>query len=202
MEERCVLGGVLLRLVDTAGLRDTADPVERLGVARSRAALDEAELALVLLDGSRRLTGEDRTLLTLSAKCPHRLVLVSKSDLPTVLKLPEGLEAIAVSSVTGQGLETLENAVRALFAGPNPRRGELLTNPRQGELLTNARQEEAIRRAADSLKEASASLERGLSPDLVLSDAEIALSALNEITGQSVTEDVTRRIFQRFCVGK
>ncbi len=193
VEERCVLGGVLLRLVDTAGLRDTADPVERLGVARSRAALDEAELALVLLDGSEELTEEDRTLLALSERCPHRLVLVSKSDLPTVLTLPEGLEAITVSSVTGQGLETLEDAVRTLFADHTPR---------QGELLTNARQAEAIRRAADSLAGANQALEMGLPPDAVLSDAEAALSALNEVTGQSVTEDVTRRIFQRFCVGK
>ncbi|MCD8382535.1 MAG: tRNA uridine-5-carboxymethylaminomethyl(34) synthesis GTPase MnmE [Clostridiales bacterium] len=193
VEERCVLGGVLLRLVDTAGLRETADPVERLGVARSRAALEEAELALVLLDGSEALTDEDRTLLALSERCPHRLVLVSKSDLPTVLTLPDGLDAITVSSVTGEGLETLEKAVRALFAKQTPQ---------QGELLTNARQAEAIRRAADSLAGAAQALEAGLPPDAVLSDAEAALSALNEVTGQSVTEDVTRRIFQRFCVGK
>ena len=193
VEERCVLGGVLLRLIDTAGLRSTGDLVERLGVERSRAALAQAELALVLLDGSQPLTEEDEQILALAAQCPHRLVLVSKSDLPTMLELPQGVEAITISAKTGQGLETLEETVRGLFAQ---------SLPRQGEMLTNARQAETIGRAAACLEGAAQALEAGMPPDAVLSDVEGALAALDEVTGRSVTEAVTGRIFQRFCVGK
>lgn len=193
VEERCVLGGVLLRLIDTAGLRETGDLVERLGVERSRKALEQAELALVLLDGSERLTLEDQEILALAAQCPHRLVLVSKSDLPAVLELPEEMEAVTISAKTGQGLERLEETVRSLFAQGLPR---------QGEMLTNARQAETIGRAASCLNGAAQALEAGMPPDAVLSDVEGALAALNEVTGQSVTEAVTSRIFQRFCVGK
>ena len=193
VEERCVLGGVLLRLIDTAGLRETGDLVERMGVERSRAALAQAELALVLLDGSQPLTEEDEQILALAAECPHRLVLASKSDLPTVLKLPQGVEAITISAKTGQGLEALEETIRGLFAR---------NMPRQGEMLTNARQAEAIGRAAAGLEGAAQALEAGMPPDAVLSDVEGALAALDEVTGRSVTEAVTGRIFERFCVGK
>lgn len=193
VEERCVLGGVLLRLIDTAGLRETGDLVERMGVERSRAALAQAELALVLLDGSQPLTEEDEQILALAAECPHRLVLVSKSDLPMVLKLPDGVGAITISAKTGQGLEALEETIRGLFAR---------NMPRQGEMLTNARQAEAIGRAAAGLEGAAQALEAGMPPDAVLSDVEGALAALDEVTGRSVTEAVTGRIFQRFCVGK
>lgn len=193
VEERCVLGGVLLRLIDTAGLRETGDLVERLGVERSQAALAQAELALVLLDGNQPLTREDEDILRRAGACPHRLVLVSKSDLPTVLDLPQELETITVSAKTGQGLGQLEARVRALFAQDLPQ---------QGEMLTNARQAEAIGRSADCLEGASQALEMGMPADAVLSDVEGALAALNEVTGHSVTEAVTSRIFERFCVGK
>lgn len=193
VEERCVLGGVLLRLMDTAGLRETEDVVERLGVERSRAALARAELALVLLDGSEALTPEDGEILRLAGQCPHRIVLVSKSDLPQVLRLPEGIEAVTVSSVTGQGLEVLEEEIRRRFAA---------APATAGELITNARQAETVGRAAESLQAASEALAEGLAPDAVLSDVEGALAALGQVTGRSVTEEVTARIFQRFCVGK
>lgn len=193
VEERCVMGGVLLRLIDTAGLRETQDLVERLGVERSREALAQAELALVLLDGSQALTEEDQVILEQASQCPHHLTLISKSDLPNVIELPQGLETITISALTGQGLDELEETIRQRF-GQRP--------TRQGEMLTNARQAEAVGRAARCLEEAAGALEAGLSPDAVLSDVEGALAALNEVTGQSVTEEVTRRIFQRFCVGK
>ena len=193
VEERCVLGGVLLRLTDTAGLRDTSDVVERMGVERSRRALERSELALVLLDGSEPLTAEDEEILALSQRCPRRLVVVSKSDLPTVLKLPAGVEAVSVSSATGEGLERLEAEIARLFAQQEPPRGQL---------LTNARQAEAVGRAADCLRGAAQALEEGLFADAVLTDVENALSALHELTGESVSEQVTQQIFRRFCVGK
>ena len=118
---------------------------------------------------------------------------MNKSDLPTVVTLPEDVEFLTVSAKTGEGLDGLEAAIRSRFAQ---------SLPRQGEMLTNARQAEAIGRAAESLSGAAEALAMGLTADAVLSDVEAALAALGEVTGRSVTEDVTRRIFERFCVGK
>ena len=205
VEERCTLGGVLLRLVDTAGLRDTADPVEQLGVERSRAALEEAELALVLIDGSappdpaRRAAEEDLWREAL-AKCPQVLLVRTKGDLPQAgaapFLLPSGAAApqVEVSARTGAGLEALGAAVASLFPAGTP--GEA------GAMLTNARQAEAARRALDALREAEEALRAGITPDAVLTGVEDALEALGELSGRCIREDVVDRIFSRFCVGK
>jgi len=195
VEERAVVGGVLLRLIDTAGIRDAADQVERLGVERARAAAAGAELALLVLDGSQPMTEEDRAALAAAALAPRRLVLVNKRDLPRRLVLEElaGETVLSVSARTGEGLAELEAAVADLFpAGEAP----------EGQLLTNDRQVEAAERAAAALRGAREALEGGLTPDAVLSDAERALSALGELTGRTLREDLTARIFERFCVGK
>ena len=195
VEERAVVGGVLLRLIDTAGIRDAADQVERLGVERAKAAAAGAELALLVLDGSQPMTEEDRAALAAAALAPRRLVLVNKRDLPLRLALEElaGETVLSVSARTGEGLAELEAAVAALFpAGEAP----------EGQLLTNDRQVEAAERAAAALRGAREALEGGLTPDAVLSDAERALSALGELTGRTLREDLTARIFERFCVGK
>ena len=205
VEERCALGGVLLRLVDTAGLRDTADPVERLGVERSRAALEEAELALVLVDGSAppdpaRRAAEEALWEEALSKCPRALLVRTKADLPQEdalpFRLPDGAPApqLSVSARTGAGLEELGAAVAALFPAGAP--GET------GAMLTNARQAEAARRALDALREGGQALEAGITPDAVLTGVEDALEALAELTGRAVREDVVDRIFSRFCVGK
>ncbi len=197
VEEKAVVGGVLLRLVDTAGLRETGDPVERLGVARSRAALEGARLILMVLDQSRPAGPEDLELVRKAAALAPTILVLSKADLPPVLTITEELECcprISVSAKTGQGLAGLERAVAALFpTGP-----EWET----GELLANARQAEAAGRAQRALERAGEALAAGLTPDAVLTDVEEALAALGELTGRSIREDVTRRIFERFCVGK
>ena len=195
VEEKAVVGGVLLRLIDTAGIRDAADQVERLGVERAKAAAAGAELALLVLDGSQPMTEEDRAALAAAALAPRRLVLVNKRDLPLRLALEElaGETVLSVSARTGEGLAELEAAVADLFpAGEAP----------EGQLLTNDRQVEAAERAAAALRGAREALEGGLTPDAVLSDAEQALSALGELTGRTLREDLTARIFERFCVGK
>ena len=112
IEEHAVLGGVLLRLMDTAGLRSTDDPVERLGVERARQSARSAELALVVLDGSEPLTGEDHAVLAEAAHAEHMLIVRSKADQPAVW---ERDDAIPVSAVTGAGLDALEAAVAALY---------------------------------------------------------------------------------------
>ena len=188
----------MLKLIDTAGLRDTEDEVERIGVARSRAALEEARLALLVVDGSEPLTAEDLAAMDEAEKAPRVLCLVNKSDRP----LAADVEALrrrfpnlrVVSAATGAGLEELEGDIASLF----PTGGAEAA----GELLTNARQAEAARRALAGVERAGESLAAGITPDALLTDVEEALSALGELTGASVREDVTARIFQRFCVGK
>ena len=198
VEARCKLGGVVLKLIDTAGLRDTEDEVERIGVERSRAAMEGAALILVLWDGSVPPVEEDGALLERAAKLAPTILVHTKADLPSApvpfVNLDPLPPTVTVSAKTGQGLDELAEAVAALF----PTGGAEAA----GELLTNARQAEAARRALAGVERAGESLAAGITPDALLTDVEEALSALGELTGASVREDVTARIFQRFCVGK
>ena len=195
VEERVRLGGVLLRLADTAGLRDSSDPIEQLGVERSRAAMERAALILFLCDRSVPFTKEDDALLKQASACAPTILVRNKSDLPAVSAptLPDGLPVVELSAKTGQGLEDLERAVAALAPHGD---GDA------GALLTNARQADAARRALEAVTLARQGLTAGFTPDAVLVDVENALSALGELTGRSVREDITARIFERFCVGK
>ena len=198
IEERCALGGVLLRLIDTAGLREAGDAIERMGVERSRAALEGAELALLVVDGSAPLTAEDCAAMDEAERVPRVLCVVSKADLPQAVDV-EALRArfpalCVVSAATGAGLEALAAAVAAQF----PRGGA----EERGELLTNARQAEAAGRALECVRAAGEALRAGVTADAVTADVEGALEALGELTGRTVRQDVTDRIFSRFCVGK
>ena len=203
VEENVELGGVPLRLIDTAGLRDSADPIEQLGVERSRAAMEEAELILLVVDAAAEVTAEDADLARAVAESGKPWIFVAaKQDLveqSTSVGLigTEGRAAartVELSSKTGEGLDSLAQAVAELF----PRDA----GSGYGELLTNARQAQAAQRALEGVRRAREALELGITPDALLTDVEEALSALGELTGQSVREDVTARIFQRFCVGK
>ena len=197
VEEKVLVGSVLLRLCDTAGIRDAADTVERLGVERAQQAAQRAELALLVLDGSAPLTREDEEAIAAARRARRMLVLVNKADLPQVLdtaalRVRFG-EVIPLSARSGAGVDALCRAVEELFAG-----GE---TPR-GELLTNARQAESAQRALDAVRRAEQALRIGLSPDAVLTDAEEALEALAEFSGKRVRDDLVATIFSRFCVGK
>ncbi len=199
VEERCELGGVPLRLIDTAGLRNTADPVEKLGVERSRRAMEEAGLILVLWDQSQPTVEEDVLLLRQAMELAPTILVISKTDLPPApvplvnFPLPPQV-CISVKQSPERAVRELGETVAQLF-------------PREeaapyGEILTNARQEEAARRALEAVRRAREALEAGVTPDALLTDVEEALEALGELTGQSVREDVTDRIFSKFCVGK
>ena len=197
VEEKVLVGSVLLRLCDTAGIRDAADTVERLGVERAQQAAQRAELALLVLDGSAPLTREDEEAIAAARRARRMLVLVNKADLPQVLdtaalRVRFG-EVIPLSARSGAGVDALCRAVEELCAG-----GE---TPR-GELLTNARQAESAQRALDAVRRAEQALRSGLSPDAVLTDAEEALEALAEFSGKRVRDDLVATIFSRFCVGK
>ena len=194
IEEKLRLGGLTLKLCDTAGIHDTDDRVEQLGVERSRRAMEQAELVLVLLDGSQPPVQEEAALLSAAEKAPHALVILSKSDLELRREMPATkLPVVAVSSVSGQGLAQLEAAIASMFPLP--------AVP-AGEILTNARQAEAVGRAVESMEAALEAMNTGATPDIVLTEAEGAMAALGELTGRSIREDVTNRIFERFCVGK
>ena len=194
IEEKLNLGGLTLKLCDTAGIHDTDDRVEQLGVERSRRAMEQAELVLVVLDGSRQPAEEDAALLSAAENAPHALVVMSKSDLVQRREKPETkLPVVAVSAVSGKGLRELEETIQAMFPLP--------AVP-AGEILTNARQAEAVARAVESMEAALEAMNTGATPDIVLTETEGAMAALGELTGRSIREDVTNRIFQRFCVGK
>ena len=203
VEESAVCGGVLLRLIDTAGIRATDDPVEKLGVERSRQAVASAELVIALIDGTGDVTEEDREILELARTAPHYIVAESKNDLlppgeARVLSLPRGVRGpdayLSLSSVAPGGLRPLERALARIFPAGDP--GEA------GGLLTDQRQEDAARRARDAVGRALEALEDGMTPDAVLTDAEEALDALGELTGRTAKEEIVSRIFSRFCVGK
>lgn len=194
IEEKLRLGSLTLKLCDTAGIHDTDDRVEQLGVERSRRAMEQAELVLVVLDGSQQSAAEEEALLSAAETAPHALVVISKSDLARRREQPETrLPVVAVSAVSGQGLPELEAAIQAMFPLP--------AVP-AGEILTNARQAEAVARSIESMEAALEAMITGATPDIVLTETERAMAALGELTGRSIREDITNRIFQRFCVGK
>lgn len=195
VEEAVMVGSTRLRLIDTAGIRETEDTVEAMGVERSRQAVENADLAIFLCDGSQPLTEEDRKIMELCLDVPNAIALINKTDLGQTV-VPSDLPfmtVIPVSVVSGSGLDLLANAIDDLFEG------EL---PCDGSILTNARQFDACRRAYDAMLRSLQGLQLGLTPDAVLTDVEEAMEAMGEVTGATVREDITARIFERFCVGK
>ena len=199
VEEKAVLGGVLLRLIDTAGLHESGDAVERLGIERSRAAVDNAELIFVLADGSRPFTEEDGEAVRLARDSGKPwLFLQTKIDITgdSVSVGIVGKDApknIGISAVTGEGLKELENAVKELF----PQGSET-----PGTLLTNERQRDSVSRTLRALQRAKDAYDTLFTPDAILTDMEDALSALGELTGKTAKEDLVTTIFSKFCVGK
>ena len=195
VEESAIVGSVRLRLTDTAGIRDTQDVIEAMGVERSRAALRSADLAIFVCDGSRELTEEDEEILELCRQVPNVIALVNKTDLGQQVQPWEvACEwVIPVSIRENRGLDQLRDVIQELFADGAPCDGSLLTNPRQFD---------AIARSFDALQRALQALHLGLTADAVLTDVEIAMDALGEVTGGTVRQDITARIFERFCVGK
>jgi len=195
VEETVMLGGTKLRLVDTAGIRETDDRIEAMGVERSRNALEDADLILFLCDGSQPLTSGDWNVIEMCCESENAVALINKTDLGQVV-LPNDLpfmNIIPISAVTGKGLDQLADLVDTMFAGDIPC---------DGSILTNARQYDAIRRAYKAMLRALQGLKLGLTPDAVLTDVEEAMEAMGEVTGATVREDITARIFERFCVGK
>ena len=195
VEETVKVGGVMLRLVDTAGIRETADRIEAMGVERSRKAIEEADLVILMIDSASELTAEDEEVIDLCSELENVIVLLNKSDKPAVVEpgdLPF-MYIIRCCTKTGEGLDLFSDLVEEFFGNEMPC---------DGSILTNARQFDAIRRAYEAIVSALRGLRMGFTPDAVLTDVEEAMEAMGEVTGATVREDITARIFERFCVGK
>ena len=195
VEETVMVGSTRLRLIDTAGIRQTEDKIEAMGVERSKAAAENADLVIFVCDGSRPLDEDDQAVISACLDVENAIALINKSDLSPIVS-PSDLPFTTVISVcakTGQGLEQLADAVDTMFTG---------SLPCDGSILTNARQFDAIRRAYEAMLQAMQGLKLGYTPDAVLTDVEDAMNAMGEVTGATVREDITARIFERFCVGK
>ena len=195
VEEVVKVAGVKLRLIDTAGIRETSDTVEAIGVERSRRAVENADMVIFVCDGSQPLTEEDEAIMELCSERENAVALINKADLGQVVE-PSDLPfmyVVDICAATGEGLEQFAAVVEMIFDGDVPC---------DGSLLTNARQADALRRAHAALERSLKGLRLGLTPDMVLIDVEEAMEAMGEVTGATVREDITARIFERFCVGK
>ena len=187
-------------LADTAGIRDTEDFVEKLGVERSRAFLDKAELILVVLDGTRPLTPDDETILT-AVKGKNAVFVVNKADLAESVitqTLAERFPAeniIEVSAKTGEGIGLLEKWLKEYVYGSSRQAEEEV-------YIQNERQINLLRQAEESLADAVEAAENRLPYDCLTIDVDRALSLMGEITGETVRDEIINEIFARFCVGK
>ena len=198
IEEKLLVGNVLLRLIDTAGLRKASNTIEKLGIERTLITLDNAKLVILVLDGSEPMTSEDCDVFQSIPESTPLIVAVNKSDLPAKLtsqqleRLKTGY--VKISALSGEGLDLLVEEIHKLFPEYN--------TSASGELISNRRQAEAISRAADSISLAAAALAAQTTPDAVLADIEAALISIGEVTGKTMREDIVSKIFERFCVGK
>jgi len=195
VEETAMVGSARLRLIDTAGIRETKDQIEAMGIARSRQALESADFVIFVCDGSAPLTEDDRAIMSLCQSHEKTVALINKTDLGQVIS-PADLpfeNVISICATSGEGIKAFSVLVDEMFGSHIPC---------DGSILTNTRQYDAIRRAYDAMLRALEALAQGLTPDAALTDVEDAMFAMGEVTGATVREDITARIFERFCVGK
>lgn len=200
IEEFVNIGGIPIKVVDTAGIRETADVVECIGVARAREAMAQADLILLLLDASAPLTAEDKEVMRLLAGRPA-IVLVNKTDLPAVIAMDEVVRhvpdkpVIRISALEGTGVEELEKTiVQMVYSGQ--------VSQTEGAFVNNVRHSRIIQQARDSLVAVLETIAAGMPPDCVVVDLRAAWEKLGEVTGETVGEDIIDQIFTQFCLGK
>ncbi len=200
IEEYINVKGIPIKLIDTAGIRDTDELVEKIGVERSKEVLAEADLILFMLDASRELSEEDYHIFDILTE-KNIIFVLNKIDLPKKIDesklkslIKDGI-IIEVSTVERIGLEKLENAIYDLVF-----RGDI--NLREEEIIINSRHKEALINAKKYMESCVKAIEMGYSEDLITIDLNAALDQLGKITGETATEDLINEIFERFCVGK
>jgi tRNA modification GTPase len=193
VSESFSLEGVPVRLLDTAGIRESADVVERLGIERTQRAMADADLTVVVLDLSEPLTGADREILERTERQGWRIIVGNKSDLPR--RMESGLEEIAVSAQRGEGIDRLKQLLVQRIAP------EGIAAPQSG-LITSARHEALLREAREAAQKAREANSIGLPHELLLLDCYAALRPLDALSGATTADDILNRIFSTFCIGK
>ena len=196
LEETVNVGRVLLRLSDTAGIHETTDVVEKLGVDRSLEAMKNARLIIAVFDGSAELDDDDKSLIKLISESPaEKIAVINKSDLGTVPS-PDFEHTIKLSARTGEGIDELVKTIEELFAIGD------LDKLSEKAVVLSARQNSSVIRTLAYVTSALDALDRGVPPDTVGLDLESALTEISELDGRRVTEEIVDGIFHRFCVGK
>jgi tRNA modification GTPase len=193
IHEKISIGGVPVSLIDTAGLRDTTDVVESIGVERSKRTMADADLVIVLLDGSQGLTEEDRRLIE-QVKELNYLVAINKNDLEQVSLDLNGLPVCRISAKTGEGLEELQKRIVEPFMKNE--------EDNSGFLISDARHFDLLERAAAEVEASINLLKLNASEEIILVGLHNALNYLGQITGETTTEDMLTQIFSTFCIGK
>ena len=196
IEEYVTIKGIPLKLIDTAGIRDTSDIVENIGIEKSKKAIDEAELVLLILDATSDLTAEDRALLELINDKKH-IVLINKIDAGSKVSEADldDDNIIRISIKNGDGLDLLESKIENMF--------ELCALDSENDVvLTNSRHQALILKAKEGIINALNSAKNGLPLDMLSIDISEAIQKLGEITGETVSEEVISGIFAKFCLGK
>lgn len=200
IEQMANINGIPLQLVDTAGIHATEDKVEQLGVDRSLQALDNADLVLMLLDGSRHLDDQDLKLLQLTQN-KKRIIIINKMDLPQVLSLQQLTgeinkeQPIAISALGQQGIDQIEQQIEQLFFAGVP----TSTNT---AVVTNARQLGLLKQAQQALTDVQTGIQQQMPIDLVQIDMTNCWNLLGEITGESAPDELITELFSQFCLGK
>ena len=200
IEEYVNVNGVPLKLIDTAGIRQTEDVVEKIGVERSKKALQQADLVLLVLNQAESLTKEDLELLDLT-KQSKRIILLNKTDLPSALdraqlqEVAQDSPVFAISVLAQDGLEQLEQAIKDLFFAGQ-------TQSKEASYVSNTRHISLLEQALASLKEVENGIDAGMPVDLVQMDLTRCWDLLGEITGESVQDELITQLFSQFCLGK
>ena len=199
LEENINFNGLSLKIIDTAGIRDTEDLVERIGVNKAKEIAKEGDLIIYVVDGSRELDDNDREIIKL-INDKQAIILVNKSDMDTVINIDElkkdsNRDVILFSAKNGEGMEKLEEEIRNMFYS-----GKVTYNDQV--YITNARHKEALENALESLKQVKNSVDAGMPEDFYSIDLMDAYTDLGLIIGESVEDDLVNEIFSKFCMGK
>ncbi len=199
LRETFTIGSIPVSLIDTAGLRETSDTVESIGVERSRRTMADVDLVAVMLDASEKFGSEDREVIASAAELEHLIILnkIDKVSAETVKDYRQnfdGVHSVAVSALTGEGLDDLQNAIVEPFSGQD------LDD--SGFLVSDARHFDLLVRAKDEIENSVDLIEHHTSEEIVLIGLHNALRYLGRITGETTTEDMLTRIFSTFCIGK
>lgn len=194
IEEYVTIKGISLRLMDTAGIRKTSDIVENIGVEKSKKALEEAELVLLLIDGNVGVTDEDKKIYNETKNKPH-ILIINKTDLECKEINISDENTVRISTKTGDGLEKLENKIEELFNTKN-------LDTENEIIIINIRHKDLISKTIKGLNSAIEAIETGIPIDMISINIKDAIKSLGEMLGESVSEDVLNKIFEKFCVGK